>query len=207
MDLTVPVIGILRGIPTDFFGPLMEAAFQAGLQAIEVTLNTQGAEQMVAAQRTNVPLGKLLGMGTICNVRQAQRAIDAGAMFIVTPNFDLQVIRCARLHDIPVIAGALTPTEVYNAWSAGAAMVKVFPCSQLGPGYIKDLRGPYDQINLVAVGGVNMENVKAYLAAGAHAVGVGSSLFGKRAIAQRRPHVIHDNVGRFIDLVKRATWI
>lgn len=205
MDLTIPVIGILRGIAADFFGPLMNAAFGAGLQAIEVTCNTKGAEEMIAAQRAGVPQGKFLGMGTICNVDQTRRAIDAGAMFLVTPNFDREVIAYATAKNIPVVAGALTPSEVYGAWTAGAAMVKVFPCGRLGPEYIRDLLGPFDQINLVAVGGVTLENVTDYFAAGARAVGVGSSLFGKTAISQRLPQEIQDNVSRFLEVVSNST--
>ncbi|MEJ2659984.1 MAG: bifunctional 4-hydroxy-2-oxoglutarate aldolase/2-dehydro-3-deoxy-phosphogluconate aldolase [Desulfobacteraceae bacterium] len=115
MELTTPVIGILRGIPADFFGPLLDAAFQGGLQAIEVTLNTPQAEEMIAAQRPRVPQGKLLGMGTVCNLEMAKRAVDAGAMFLVTPNTDEKVIDFAVGRDIPVVAGAFTPTEVYSA--------------------------------------------------------------------------------------------
>lgn len=201
MDLTVPVIGILRGIQGDFFGDLMDAAFRAGLQAIEVTLNTEGAEAMIAAGRDRVPDGKLLGMGTVCNVRQAERAVDAGAMFLVTPNVDPEVIAHAATRNVPVVAGALTPTEVYAAWTAGASMVKVFPCGPMGPAYIRDLLGPFDRIKLVAVGGVNADNVKAYFAAGACAVGVGTSLFGKQALNQRRPDMIEANVGRFLEQI------
>jgi 2-dehydro-3-deoxyphosphogluconate aldolase/(4S)-4-hydroxy-2-oxoglutarate aldolase len=198
MELVVPVIGILRGIDGDFFGDLMDAAFGAGLQALEVTLNTDGAEKMIAGQRHRVPEGKWLGMGTVCNVRQARQAIDAGAMFLVTPNCDPDVIAHAAVANIPVTAGALTPTEVYTAWSAGAAMVKVFPCGPMGPGYIRDLLGPFDRIKLVAVGGVNEGNVNDYFAAGAHAVGMGASLFGKEALARRRPDAINANIRRFL---------
>jgi 2-dehydro-3-deoxyphosphogluconate aldolase/(4S)-4-hydroxy-2-oxoglutarate aldolase len=198
MELTTPVIGILRGIPADFFGPLLDAAFQGGLQAIEVTLNTPQAEEMIAAQRPRVPQGKLLGMGTVCNLEMAKRAVDAGAMFLVTPNTDEKVIDFAVGRDIPVVAGAFTPTEVYSAWACGADMIKLFPCTQLGPSYIRDLVGPFDRVPLVAVGGVTRENVGAYLQAGACAVGVGKSLFGSQAIAQKRPEDIVFNVNSFL---------
>jgi 2-dehydro-3-deoxyphosphogluconate aldolase/(4S)-4-hydroxy-2-oxoglutarate aldolase len=199
MELTTPVIGILRGISADFFGPLMDAAFQGGLQAIEVTLNTPQAEAMICAQRPRVPRGKFLGMGTICNLDMAKRAVDAGAMFLVTPNTDEKVIDYAVANDIPIVAGAFTPTEVYSAWAGGADMVKVFPCTQLGPQYIRDLLGPLDRVPLVAVGGVTRENVGAYLQAGARAVGVGTSLFGSRAIAQKHPEDIVLNVKSFLE--------
>lgn len=200
MKLDPPVIGILRGISAEFLGPLMDAAFEAGLKAIEVTLNTAHAEAMIAAQRPRVPEGRLLGMGTICNLEEAKRAFDAGAMFLVTPNTDERVIDYALSRNIPVVAGALTPTEVYRAWTCGATLIKVFPCTRLGPEYIKDLLGPFDQIPLAAVGGVTRENVNAYLNAGARAVGVGSSLFGRDAIARRRVDDVCANVRSFLEL-------
>ena len=199
LRLTVPVVGILRGVEADFFADLMQASFDKGLEAIEVTMNTSGAEQMVAAQRPFVPEGKHLGMGTIRNLDEAERAVAAGAMFLVTPNLDQRVIGFARARGVPVIAGALTPTEVYTAWSGGADMVKVFPCTALGgASYIRELRGPFEQIPLVAVGGVTVDNLAAYFAAGAAAVGVSSSLFGKQALQARDIDRLADNVRKFI---------
>ena len=200
MKLDPPVIGILRGISADFFGPLMDAAFEAGLQAIEVTLNTAHAETIIAAQRPRVPEGRLLGMGTIYNLDGAKRALDAGAMFLVTPNTDERVIDYAQSRNIPVVAGALTPTEVYRAWACGAALIKVFPCTQLGPEYIRNLRGPFDEIPLAAVGGVTRENARAFLDAGADAVGVGSSLFGRDAVARQQTSDVRANVRSFLEL-------
>lgn len=198
MELKARIIGILRGIDGDFFGPLMDAAFDNGLEAVEVTMNTAHAEAIIADHRSRVPANRYLGMGTIRNLNEAERAIDAGAMFLVTPNLDPAVITYGRRHNVPVIAGAFTPTEVYAAWSAGATMVKVFPCSQMGPEYIKDLLGPFDHIPLAAVGGITRHNAKAYMDAGAKAVGVGTSLFGKQAIADQQPHAIGDNVRAFM---------
>ena len=200
MQLEVPLIGILRGIGADIFSPLMHASFSAGLQAIEVTMNTPGAEEIIAGSRDNVPAGKYLGMGTVRNITEAERAYDAGAMFFVTPNIDVDVIGFARSKDVPVVAGALTPTEVYKAWDAGASLVKVFPCRALGgPQYIRELRGPFDYIPLVAVGGVTIENVSEYLQAGAKAAGVGISLFGEQAVLEKNWDAVSQNVERFVD--------
>ncbi|MBT8339170.1 MAG: bifunctional 4-hydroxy-2-oxoglutarate aldolase/2-dehydro-3-deoxy-phosphogluconate aldolase [Desulfatitalea sp.] len=202
MKLDVPVIGILRGVAPDFFGQLMMSAFAAGLQAMEVTFNTLSAIEMVRTHRTRVPAGKWLGMGTIRNLEEARKAVAAGAMFLVTPNVDPSVIRYAVSHGVPVIAGGLTPTEVYAAWSAGATMVKVFPCGgPHGPRYISDLRGPYDQIPLVAVGGITAENVNSYFEAGAAAVGVGATLFGKQALADHSPDAAGEHVRRFLKIL------
>ncbi|NOY68229.1 MAG: bifunctional 4-hydroxy-2-oxoglutarate aldolase/2-dehydro-3-deoxy-phosphogluconate aldolase [Deltaproteobacteria bacterium] len=206
MKLNVPVVGILRGIAPDLFGDVMQASFEGGLQAIEVTMNTKRAEQIVAANRLAVPSGKLLGMGTIRNIDEAKKAADSGAMFFVTPNLDLSVIQYAVDRHIPVIAGALTPTEVYNAWSAGATMVKVFPCRAFGPRYIKDLLGPFDKIPLVAVGGVSVSNVGQFFKAGASAVGVGTSLFGREALAEKDMQRVSQNVKKFIEYCKEDMY-
>jgi 2-dehydro-3-deoxyphosphogluconate aldolase/(4S)-4-hydroxy-2-oxoglutarate aldolase len=203
MQLEVPVIGILRGIGAEEFSPLMQASFSAGLQVIEVTMNTPRAERIIATNRDRVPAGNYLGMGTIRNLSEAQKAYEAGAMFFVTPNVDPEVIEFARNKDIPVIAGALTPTEVYKAWEAGAAMVKVFPCRALGgPLYLEELRGPFDHIPLVAVGGVTIENARDHLQAGATALGVGISLFGEQAVSAGDWDTVRNNVEAFIQCCK-----
>ena len=200
MDLDIPVVGILRGVDSAFFRSVMDASFASGLQAIEITMNTEHALQTVSESRSSVAPGKLLGIGTVRNLNEAKKAVDAGAMFLVTPNTDTEVIEYARSQSVPVISGALTPTEVYTAWSAGAAMIKVFPCRVYGPQYISELLGPYDQIPLVAVGGVNIDNVKEYFEAGARAVGVSSSLFGSNALKEQDIDEIARNVKKFITL-------
>lgn len=198
MDLNVPVIGILRGIDSAFFREVMETSFASGLQAIEITMNTEDALQIVSSNIKNVPSGRLLGMGTIRNADEARQAAEAGAMFLVTPNTDIEVIEYAVSMNIPVIAGAFTPTEVYRAWAAGASMIKVFPCGMFGPQYIRELRGPFDQIPLAAVGGVTAENMREYFEAGASAVGAGTSLFGRKALMERDLEQIAKNVNTFI---------
>jgi len=202
MKLDVPVVGILRGIDPGFFRSVMDTSFASGLQALEITMNTKQSLQIVSSNRPAVPSGKLLGMGTICNIDEAKDAVDSGAMFLVTPNTDTRVIEYAVSKSIPVISGAFTPTEVYTAWSAGADMVKVFPCGIFGPQYIRELRGPFDQISLVAVGGVNLENIRDYFAAGVSAVGASTSLFGREALTQRNLVEIAENVKKFTSLCR-----
>ncbi len=133
-------------------------------------------------------------------------AIDAGAMFLVTPNFSIKVIECGVEHNIPVVAGALTPSEIYDAWSAGAAMIKVFPCQAMGgPQYIKDLRGPFDTIPLAAVGGVSFSTLEDYFLAGVQAVGVSSTLFGRRALVEQDVAGVAANIKKFTCEVARIT--
>ncbi len=205
MKLEVPVIGILRGVEGDFFGEVMQISFAAGLMAMEVTMNTAGAGEIVREYRPAVPRGKLLGMGTIRNLDEARQAVAAGAMFLVSPNLDTGVIEYAKKEGIPIVAGALTPTEVYAAWSAGADLVKVFPCGAMGgPQYIKDLLGPFDHLRLAAVGGVNSANLQDYFAAGAAAVGVSTSLFGGKALREKNLDRIGQNVKNFIEHCRAA---
>jgi 2-dehydro-3-deoxyphosphogluconate aldolase/(4S)-4-hydroxy-2-oxoglutarate aldolase len=199
MEFTVPVIGILRGVEEAFFSDLMAAAFDAGLQAIEITMNTPGAERIVEKNLPRVPEGNFLGIGTVRNMEEAKRALDAGAAFIVTPNTDAGVIEYAAGRNVPVIAGAFSPTEVYAAWSSGAWMVKVFPCGLLGPSYIRELRGPFDDIDLVAVGGVTPDNLRDYFDAGVRAVGVSSALFGKAALREKDVKELSRNVRKFVE--------
>jgi len=198
MQLDVPVIGILRGVDAAFFGEIMAASFLAGLQAIEITMNTRQADRIVSDYRHSVPQGKLLGMGTVRNLEEARKAHAAGAMFLVTPNCDEGVIEYARGRDIPIIAGALTPTEAYAAWRAGADMVKIFPCGVLGPRYIRDLLGPFENMPLMAVGGITPANVRDYFKAGARAVGASQALFGREALAERDLKALAENVDAFI---------
>ena len=198
MRLDVPVIGILRGIDGEFFRALLPTAFRAGLSALEITMNTPGALEIVANCRAEVPSDKLLGMGTIRNLAEAESAIAAGAMFLVTPNTDTKVIALAKKRGIPIIVGAFTPTEVYTAWSAGADLVKVFPCGVVGPDYLRELRGPFDRIPLVAVGGVTLNNVGDFFAAGAVGVGVGNSLFGQAALTEHDLNGLAMNIRRFL---------
>ena len=202
MELKAPVIGILRGVDAGFFPEIMDVSFASGLDALEITMNTKDALKIFSDSRQNVPPGKYLGIGTICNLTQAEMAADVGAMFFVSPNLDRAVIEFACAKSIPIIAGAFTPTEIYTAWASGATMVKVFPCHRFGPGYITDLRGPYDHIPLVAVGGVTHENVAGYLKAGATAVGVGDNFFGKKALGEQNARDIGINVKKFLDQCK-----
>jgi 2-dehydro-3-deoxyphosphogluconate aldolase/(4S)-4-hydroxy-2-oxoglutarate aldolase len=199
VKLSVPVIGILRGVDADFFPQLMQASFRAGLQALEVTMNTPGAPEMLRQNMHLVPDGCFLGMGTVCSLEDAKVSIDAGAMFLVTPNTDVDVIAYAKQQGVPIVAGALTPTEVYQAWSAGADMIKVFPCP--GPKYIQDLLGPMQDVPLVAVGGVKQDNLQQFLSAGAVAVGIGNSLFGSEALNSKDADMVGQHISEYLKTV------
>ncbi len=175
----LPVLGILRGIEQKHVYPLTRAVVASGLKFIEVTMNTPGAEDMIREMVT-VSAGELsVGAGTVLNLEDLNKALAAGAEFIVSPVLVEEVVVSCNELNIPVFPGALTPQEVFNAWNAGATMVKVFPTKQLGPGYIKELKGPFDQIEMMACGGVNKDTIAEFFQCGASAVGFGGSIFRK----------------------------
>lgn len=183
--------------------PVAEALHAGGVEVIEFTLTTPGALEQLRVAREHFGGAVILGAGTVLDAGLAQQAIEAGAQFVVAPNFDPAVVRLCHRHryDVPVIPGALTPTEIVAAWTAGADFVKVFPAGLGGPGYIREVRAPLPQVQLVPTGGVTAENVVEFLKAGAVAVGVGSSLVDKAAVATRDWPTLTNRARRFVALI------
>jgi 2-dehydro-3-deoxyphosphogluconate aldolase/(4S)-4-hydroxy-2-oxoglutarate aldolase len=153
--------------------------FQHGIRLVEITMDSPGAVEVLESLRSRIPANCLLGAGTVTDLARAEAALAAGASFIVTPNINLEVIRAVRAHGIPVMPGALTPTEIWTAASAGADFVKVFPASAVGPRYFRELRGPFAQIPFMASGGVNLENAAEFIKFGVDALGLGGGLIPK----------------------------
>lgn len=141
-------------------------------------MNSPGAGQMIA-EAVSTYLGMNIGAGTVCTEQDLEIALQAGAGFIVTPIINQTIIQTCVQRQIPIFPGAYTPTEIFSAWSWGASMVKVFPANKLGAEYIKEVKGPLNQIKLVPTGGVNAENFIEFLKAGADGVGMGGQLFPK----------------------------
>ena len=170
-------MGILRGVAKDAIEPLVETIISSGLETVEITMNTEGAGLLIE-KAVSVSKGRLMiGAGTVLNRDILKSALDAGATFIVTPALIEDVaVYCAK-NVIPVFPGALTPTEIYAAWNAGATMVKVFPAGVFGPAYIREVKAPFNHIELLACGGVTPENIKEYFKSGASAVAFGASVF------------------------------
>lgn len=132
---------------------------------------------------SSLPEGLLLGAGTVLDANTAHRVIDAGARFVVAPVFDPDTIRACHERDVPVMPGCFTPTEMLRAWQLGADVIKVFPATSLGPGYLKDVRAPLPQLKLMPTGGVTPANAGEWIKAGAVAVGIGSALVDGKAVA------------------------
>lgn len=177
------IISVLRSRhPADAL-ELVRAYADAGLAAIELTTSIPDWEMVLREVLRLEGHDICVGLGTVLTTEVAQRAVDAGAKFIVSPVFIPEIITACRMMEIPVIPGALTPTEVYAATAAGAEIVKVFPASAVGgPAYIKALLAPMPDLKLVPTGGVKPENAIEYLRAGAMAVGIGSNLAPKEAL-------------------------
>jgi 2-dehydro-3-deoxyphosphogluconate aldolase / (4S)-4-hydroxy-2-oxoglutarate aldolase len=173
-----PVVAIIRRPKVD---PIrcVEMLFEAGIRLVEITIDTSGAIDLIKSLKSAVPSDGLLGAGTVTDLKRLDAALVAGASFVVTPSLNLDVIRTCREHGVPIVPGAMTPTEIYSAAAAGADYVKVFPASALGPAFFRELRGPFAEIPLVATGGVNLENARDFIRCGADALGVGGALIPK----------------------------
>lgn len=187
------VIAILRGdYGVDDLLRIGEALLAGSVTAMEVTLNSPAALTALPQLRTQFGDTMLVGAGTVRTPFQVRDAVNAGAQFLVSPNFDAETVAVARSQGVLHLPGVLTPTEAQNAFAAGAKMLKLFPMDFFGPAYLKVLRGPLDDVDFVPTGGVTLENIGAYAQAGAAAVGMGSQLIGNvneitpRAIALRK---------------------
>ncbi len=177
-----PLMGILRGIPESALEPLFETIVRSGLEAVEISMNTAGAAELI--QKASRLYGRklMIGAGTVLDESQLQSALDAGATFMVSPVVVPPVITYCVEHKIPVFPGALNPQDIYEAWEAGATMVKVFPARCFGPSYFREIKGPFPQIELLACSGVTPQNLKDYLKNGASAAAIGSSVFRREWI-------------------------
>jgi 2-dehydro-3-deoxyphosphogluconate aldolase / (4S)-4-hydroxy-2-oxoglutarate aldolase len=199
-----PVVGIIRGISDDAVAGLFGACEKAGLEWLEITLNTVSALDKIA-RLSDLSRGRVvIGAGTVLDRTGLDAALAAGANFIVSPTLDREVVsRCVEL-GVPVFPGALTPQEVFDAWRAGATMVKVFPAQFFGPAYFGELRGPFDGVPLLACGGVRADNVGAYIGAGANAVAIGGSTFKREWIDQGRFDLVQDEIATIVTGARAA---
>lgn len=200
--LDVGVIPVVRCDASDVAVRVTEVLIDAGLPIAEITFTVPDAVDVIAklARRRGV-----IGAGTVTNADQARAAIRAGAEFIVSPGFVPEVIEVAKSAGVTMIAGALTPTEILDARRAGADLIKVFPVQSLGgPSYLRALRGPFPDIPLVPTGGVDLGNVAEFIRAGAAAVGVGSELISRQALAAGNYPAIAERAALFVAAVAKA---
>src|SRR5213592_4442082 len=178
------VIAVVRVSEPIRLGPAARALAAGGVGAVEVTLTTPGAIDAIADLASDKGLaGCVIGAGTVLDESAARHVIDAGARFVVSPALNPAVIRVCRDREVPCMPGAFTPTEILEAWRAGAPVVKLFPASAVRPGYIRDVLAPLPFLRLVPSGGVSLENAGDWIRAGAAAVSVGSALVSTALLA------------------------
>lgn len=197
------LIPIIRVESAETAFKVADAFLSGDVNIIEVTMSVPGAIDVVKQLVEQFGNKVLIGTGTVVDGKMVEKVIKAGSEFIVSPNYSRDLIETAIKYSKPIIPGALTPTEIFDAYTLGADAVKVFPCGTVGgAAYLKAIRGPLPQIPLVPTGGVNLETAGPMLDAGAYALGVGGAITDKKAIKNNQFEVITENVRKFLDIVK-----
>lgn len=199
------VVAVIRADNPDDLIDVSRALRSGGVKFIEITMTVPGALEVIKKATDQLKKEDVyIGAGTVLDAETARAAILAGASYIVGPGFNADMVTLCNRYSIAVMPGAITPTEIINAWQAGADVVKIFPAGIGGPNYFKDLKGPLPHIDIMPTGGVNFETGPAFIKAGACAIGVGGELCGKKLIAEKQFKTITENAKKFIQLVKEA---
>lgn len=203
--LNIGILPVVRTESTEAAIRSIEAIYRGGIRAAEITMTVPGALRALEKVADEFGDQIVLGAGTVLDPETARACMLAGAEFIVTPSLNLATIEIAKRYSKVITPGALTPTEILTAWEAGADLVKVFPCSAVGGAkYIKALRAPFPQIEMIPTGGVTLETVGDFLRAGAAAVAVGSELIDSAHIREGKYEVFEERARRFLAAVAEA---
>jgi len=197
------IVAIIRSTSSDNLERTVKSLYDGGIRMVEVTMNTPGALSGIESIKALYP-DMLVGAGTVLDPETARLSILSGASFILSPTLKESTIEMANRYNVLMIPGVLTPTEVLLAHEYGAKMVKLFPIRSLGPSYISDLKGPLPYIKTMAVGGISLENAEAYLKAGAHSLGIGSSLVDNKLIQQGNFEEIEKRAAGFVEIVNKS---
>lgn len=201
----VGIVPIVRTSSTESAVKAVEAIHAGGIRAAEITMTVPGALKALESVADQFGDRIVLGAGTVLDPETARICMLAGAEFFVTPCLKLSTLEMAKRYGKVIIPGALTPTEVLTAWEHGADMVKVFPCGNVGGAkYIKALKAPLPQVELVPTGGVNLETAGDFLKAGSAAVAVGSDLVDSRTIREGRFEVFEERARKFLEVIQAA---
>ncbi len=201
----IGIIPVVRASSTDEAIQVVEAIRAGGVSLIEITMTVPGAVQVIETLTKKFGHEAIVGAGTVLEAQTASACIEAGAQFIVSPALNLETIKFCREQDVAVMPGALTPTEVVTAWNAGADFVKVFPCGAMGgASYIKSLKAPLPQIELVPTGGVTLTTAASFIQAGAAAIGVGADLVDVKAIREGKAQKIAAAARAYVAAVRSA---
>jgi 2-dehydro-3-deoxyphosphogluconate aldolase/(4S)-4-hydroxy-2-oxoglutarate aldolase len=198
------VVAVVRTRESDRVTAIAEALLEGGLSAIEITTTVPGAVDVLRTLSTALGSRILLGAGTVLDLDTARRVIDAGARFVAAPIYRRGLIELCHTHDVAVAPGCFSPTEIFEAWEAGADFIKVFPAATLGPDYFREIRGPLPHLPIMPTGGVTLDNVADWVNAGAVAVGVETALLDPQAIANGHYGVLTARASAFLAAVKQA---
>jgi 2-dehydro-3-deoxyphosphogluconate aldolase/(4S)-4-hydroxy-2-oxoglutarate aldolase len=198
------VVAVIRLKDAGAFRAVVDALAAGGVRALEVTMTVPGAIELIREIAPSLPQDAVLGAGTVLDAETARAAIEAGARYVVSPVFREEVLRVCHRFDVAALPGCFTPTEILDAWEAGADVVKVFPATVLGPAYFRDLRGPFPKLRLMPTGGVSLANAGEWVRAGAVAIGVGTALVDAETVAARRFGEITERARQFVAAVAAA---
>jgi 2-dehydro-3-deoxyphosphogluconate aldolase/(4S)-4-hydroxy-2-oxoglutarate aldolase len=201
----VGIVPVVRAESADEAGRAIAAIMAGGVPVLEITMTVPGAVPLIADLCRRFGQDAVVGAGTVLDPETARACILAGAQFVVSPATNVATIACCRRYGVPIMPGALTPTEVVTAWEAGADMVKVFPCSALGgASYIKALKAPLPQIDLIPTGGVNLQTAADFIKAGSTALGVGADLVDLRAVRGGQDALLTERARKLVEIVRAA---
>jgi 2-dehydro-3-deoxyphosphogluconate aldolase / (4S)-4-hydroxy-2-oxoglutarate aldolase len=203
--LEIGIVPVVRASSGQQAIQAAEAVCAGGIPIVELTMTVPGAIEVIAQLAKSMSKDVLIGAGTVLDAETAQRCLDAGAQFLVSPGTDLLTIALANQKGVLIMAGALTPTEVITAWKAGSDFVKIFPCGTVGGAkYIKALKAPLPQVPMVPTGGVNLETAADFLRAGASALGIGGELISASALKSGNVKTIMDSAKQYVGIVKKT---
>ncbi len=201
----VGIVPVIRTDSAESAVRTIEAIYEGGIRAAEITMTVPGAVKALEKVADQYGDKIVLGAGTVLDPETARICMLAGAEFFVTPSLKLATVEMAKRYGKVVCPGALTPTEVLTAWEHGADIVKIFPCGNVGgPKYIKALKAPFPQIEMIPTGGVNLDTTADFLKAGACAVAVGASLVDAKTIKEGRYEVFTERARQYLDVIRKA---
>lgn len=199
------LVPVVRAESADLAAQAIEAIRAGGVDVLEITMTVPGAVRLIEDVAARCAKQAIIGAGTVLDAETARACILAGAQFVVSPALNLETIALCRRYGVPVFPGALTPTEVVAAWQAGADMVKVFPAGAVGgASYIKALKAPLPQVELIPTGGVSLKTAADFIKAGAAALGVGADLVDTQAIREGRAAEVTERARQFVEVVRTA---
>ncbi len=198
------IVAVIRLNKADHLEKIIEALTGGDVRALEITMTTPGAVEIIRNISKTLSDDFLIGAGTVLNLNDTEAVIDAGAQFVVSPVYNPAVVKLAHRFEKAVMPGAFSPTEILNAWNGGADIVKVFPATALGPKYFKDIHGPLPQVKLTPTGGVTLENAEEFIRCGAVCLGVGTALLDKEMIKNQDWQALAERARQFKAAVERG---